>query len=149
MLRERLQQMDSTVDSQEAARLARTATEAAADLAYEYRPVRPAWFNNVLVNTGWRDRGLCYEWANDLFPHLHNLNLQTLDVHFAVANMDTKHEHNGLVITAKGHPFRKGLILDAWRHSGYLWFGEVEADKFPWEPLPRKRVPKDLRNLIP
>lgn len=147
-LRNRLLRLNSAVDADEAARVASTAVEQSAILAGEYRAIRPAWLNNFLVNGGRRKRGLCYQWANDLYPRLHALGLNSLELHLAVARMDTRHEHNSIVVTARDQPFGEGVVLDAWRHSGRLWFGSVATDKYPWQPLPRDRVAPELRNLL-
>ena len=147
-LTDRLLQLDSRVDPDEATRLAETAVQQSAALAREFRAVRPAWLGNYMVNLGLRDRGLCYDWANALYPRLYKLGLRTLDLHLAVAHMDTKREHNCIVLTAQRQPFAEGLVLDAWRHSGRLWFGGVSSDKYPWVPLPRDRVPPELENLV-
>jgi hypothetical protein len=147
-LRDQLVKLDRSVDPDEAARLAKVAVEQAVTLAHQYRVVRPAWFQNILVNNGLRQRGLCYHWANDLFPPLHDLDLQSLELHLAVARMDTSHEHNCIVVTARRQPFAEGIVLDAWRHSGRLWFGVVARDKYPWHPLPEDRVPPELAKLI-
>lgn len=147
-LRDLVLKLDASVDNQEAASLADTAMEQSAVLAREFRAVRPASLGNYLVNLGWRDRGLCYDWANALFPRLHELGLRTLELHLAVANMDTKHEHNCIVVTAQRQALAEGVVLDAWRHSGRLWFGKVSADKYPWQSLPQDRVPPELKKLI-
>ncbi len=148
-LKDRLLQLDSRVAADEATRLAQVAVEQSAALAHQYRAVRPAWLGNYLVNLGLRERGLCYDWANSLYPRLHELGLRTLELHLAVAHMDTRHEHNAVVVTARAQPFAKGVVLDAWRHSGRLWFGGADSDKYPWEPLPRDRVPPELEKLLP
>ncbi len=147
-LRDQLLALNRAVTPSEAARLAETAVSQSAALAREYRAVRPAFIHNYLVNCGWRNRGLCYQWANDLFKRLHQLDLQTLELHLAVARMDTKHEHNSIIVTAKGQPLLSGVVFDAWRHSGRLWFGRASTDKYPWQPLPPDRVAPDLRGLI-
>jgi hypothetical protein len=147
-LRDRLVQLDAAVDADEASRLAETAVEQSAALAREFRAVRPAWLGNYMVNLGLRDRGLCYNWANGLYPRLHALDLRTLDIHLGVARMDTKREHNCIVVTARQQPFADGIVLDAWRHSGRLWFGIAATDKYPWQPLPRNRLPPELESLV-
>lgn len=147
-LREQLIQLDKSVESDEAARLASTAVETAAELAVEYRAVRPACLQNILVNSGKRKRGLCYQWANDLYPHLYDLNLKTLELHLAVARMDTRREHNSVVVTARSQPFEQGIALDAWRHSGRLCSHFVAKDKYPWKPLPRDRVAPELEKYM-
>ncbi len=147
-LRDQLLQLDRRVDAAEAARLANAAVQQSAALADRYRAVRPAWFQNILVNGGLRERGLCYQWANDLYPRLHELGLKSLELHLAVARMDTPHEHNCIVVTARRQAFAQGVVLDAWRHSGRLWFGGVATDKYPWQPLPRERVAPELEKIL-
>ncbi len=147
-LRDQLVQLDKGVDASEAERLADAAVEQSAILAQRFRAVRPAWLGNYLVNLRLRDRGLCYDWANGLYLRLHELGLRSLELHLAVARMDTKHEHNCIVVTAHRQRFADGVVLDAWRHSGRLWFGDVSTDKYPWQPLPRDRVPPELEKLL-
>jgi hypothetical protein len=124
--------LDPKVDHAEAELTARTACEYPLALAREYRLVRPPLFHNLLVNVGLRKRGLCYHWADDLAAKLGNLPGDTLMLHRAVAHRGSMREHNSIVITAAGQPFEQGLVLDAWRHSGLLYWGPVKADKYPW-----------------
>src|SRR5512141_1750267 len=65
-LAERLRSLSPAVAPGEAALAADTAHFYSLELAKEYRVVRPAIFHNVLVNLGMRQRGLCYQWADDL-----------------------------------------------------------------------------------
>lgn len=147
-LRDHLLQLDRSVDPVEAEKLARQAVERAAELAIQYRAVKPAWLHNWLVNSGHRERGLCYDWANDLFPALYALGLHSLELHLAVARMDTRREHNSVVVTARQQSLDQGVVLDAWRSSGRLWFGRVATDKYPWTPLPRDRVAPELERYM-
>jgi len=42
-------------------------------------------------------------------------------------------EHNTLVVAAKGHGVKDGIILDPWRHSGNLyWTRATEDPKYHW-----------------
>ena len=143
-LQQQLIALSERVDDQEAARLSEAAVERAISLAREYRAVRPAGLHNIMVNSGLKDRGLCYHWANDLFLCLDALSLRSLDLHLAVARMDTAREHNAVVVTASGQPFESGLVLDAWRHSGSLYFGPATTDKYPWIPLPPDRIDSEV-----
>ena len=147
-LRDRFLALGDGVAPQEAARLAEAAVQKSVALAQEYRAVRPAWLHNYLVNYRLRERGLCYDWANDLFATLHELQVTSLELHLAVARMDTPREHNALIVTAQGQPFSDGLVLDAWRRSGHLWSGPVRTDKYPWQPLPPDRVAPALQKLL-
>jgi hypothetical protein len=94
--------------------------------------VRPAIWHNVLVNSGVRKRGLCYQWSDDLSAKLDSLHLNNLQVRRGVARLETRREHSSVVLTAPGQAFDQGIVLDAWRHSGRLYWGPVKADKYPW-----------------
>jgi hypothetical protein len=102
------------------------------ELAREYRVVHPAIFHNVLVNIGVRKRGLCFQWADDLSAKLESLHLRTLRLRRGVARLDTRREHSSVVLTAPGQAFDRGIVLDAWRHSGRLFWSGVKEDKYPW-----------------
>jgi hypothetical protein len=128
----RLEGLRPTVAPAEAALAARTAYFYSAELAREYRVVRPAILHNVLVNLGLRKRGLCFQWADDLSAKLQSLQLHTLQLHRGVARLETRREHSSVVLTAPGQPFDEGIVLDAWRHSGRLYWDPVKGDKYPW-----------------
>lgn len=144
-----LQQLSSTVSVKEADRLASTAIEESARLSADFSPMCYPWLNNGLVNTGLRKRGLCYQWRDDLFPHLFVLHLKTMELHLTASKRDTWLEHHGIIVTAKGQRFEDGLVIDPWRHGGRLWWGRVSADKkHPWKPLPYELTPMVLRPLL-
>jgi len=144
-----LQQLAPIVSSGEADKMAVAAIEESAKLSVEYKPMRLPWMNNWLINRGLRKRGLCYQWRNDLFPHLFRLKSKTLKLHLATTRRGTPFEHNGIVVTAQGQPFEQGIILDPWRKGGRLWWGSFEQDKrHPWKPLHRDLTPMVLRPLL-
>ncbi|MBN8418653.1 MAG: hypothetical protein J0L73_07060 [Verrucomicrobia bacterium] len=144
-----LQQLSPTVSASEADRLATTAIEETARLSADFRPFMHPWLNNGLVNTGLRKRGLCYQWRDDLFPHLFRLHLKTLELHLTSSKRATWQEHHGIIVTAKGQPFEDGLVIDPWRDGGRLWWGLRKNDKgHPWVPLPRELTPMVLRPLL-
>lgn len=111
---------------------AETACAYSLELAREYRVVRPAIWHNVLVNWGVRKRGLCFQWADDLSARLESLHLRTLSVRRGVARLETRREHSSVVLAAPGQAFDQGIVLDAWRHSGRLYWSGVKEDKYPW-----------------
>jgi hypothetical protein len=37
-------------------------------------------------------------------------------------------ENNALVVTARGQRFEDGIVLDAWRRAGRLWWSPVMKD---------------------
>jgi hypothetical protein len=131
-LAELLTGLGYSVNRTEAAHAADTACSYSLELSKQYRVIRPAILHNVLVNTGIRTRGLCFQWADDLSAKLTTLNLQTLQVRRGVARLNTRREHSCVVLTALGQPFDQGIVLDAWRHSGRLFWCGVQEDKYPW-----------------
>lgn len=145
-----LQRLSPSVSRAEADRLATTAIEASAQMSADFKPIPLPWMNNMLVNMGLRKRGLCYQWRDDLFPHLFRLHLRTMELHLTSAKRATRREHNGIIVTAKGQPFEEGIVLDPWRHGGRLWWGWLAQDqkRYPWKPLPWELTPMVLRPLL-
>lgn len=127
-----LTSLSPTVREEEAGRVAGCACDYSRILAARYRVVRPAILHNFLVNTGFKQRGLCYQWAEDLLAQLQTFNLQSLELHWGLARADTTREHNTVVVTARGQPFEQGIVLDPWRRSGRLVWSPVSTDKYPW-----------------
>ncbi|MCX6922969.1 MAG: hypothetical protein NT154_07135 [Verrucomicrobia bacterium] len=111
---------------------AETACAYSLELAKQYRVVRPAIWHNMLVNVGLKQRGLCFQWADDLSAKLESLHLRTLKVRRGVARLETRREHSSVVLTAPGQAFDQGIVLDAWRHSGNLYWCHIKDDKYPW-----------------
>lgn len=122
----------ASVSTNEAQTIATTAYKYSLELRKQYCVVPPALFHNFLVNIGIRKRGLCYQWADDLSAKLNTLGLQTIEVHRAIARPNSLRVHCAVVLTARHQSFDQGLVLDAWRHSGYLYWGPVKKDKYPW-----------------
>lgn len=148
-LSQALQQLGPTVLPSEADKLASTAIEESAKLSMDFKPLCLPWANNGLVNTGFRKRGLCYQWRDDLFPHLFRLHVKTMELHLTACRRDEWLEHHGIVVTAKGQRFEDGLVLDPWRRGGRLWWGRLADDKqHPWKPLPWELTPMVLRPLL-
>ena len=137
-LHERLLALSPTVRSDEAKRVAIIAHEASQRLGREYRVAGPAHFHNFLVNAGLKKRGLCHHWARDLGGQLAGLKLRSLVLRWGIARGGTLREHNAVVVTARGQPFERGIVLDPWRHSGRLFFGEVVSDRYPWREDPHE-----------
>jgi hypothetical protein len=134
-LRTKLAMLSPTVRVDEAEKLALCAYKTSRRLAREYGVVFPPALNNILINTGGRKRGLCYHWTEDLILQLDALKLKTLELHWGEAFARTFSENNGVVVTAKGQPFAHGIVLDAWRYQGRLYWGPVRKDPegYPWK----------------
>jgi len=132
VLGDRIAALGPKVRPDEAQRVAECAYATAQRLRRNYGAVWPPSFHNLLVNTGIRKRGLCFQWAEDLLEQLDALKVTTLELHWAEAYAGTRQEHNCVVATAKGQPFRDGILLDCWRHSGRLFWSAVATDDYPW-----------------
>jgi hypothetical protein len=100
-------------------------------LANQYDLVYPPQLQNILVNGKRRDRGLCWQWADDMTAHMEKKNLKTFDLLRGTANRRLKNEHNSLVVVAKGDNFYTGILLDPWRNSGDLYWEKVTNDEDP------------------
>ena len=99
-------------------------------LAKKYKLVSPPLYQNFLVNIGLRKRGLCYQWVEDLYKEIKTRDFKTFDFKWGQANANKLNEHNVLVVVKKGsNDFENGIILDAWRNSGEMFFKKVKDDK--------------------
>jgi hypothetical protein len=117
------------VDPKETRLLAECAYATADRLRGQYQMFGTPIFNNFLVYHGFRKRGYCYQWTADLLVALDALKLKTLELHWGESYAGTWRENNCLVVTAKGQPFDRGMILDAWRHFGHLRWNLVLSDE--------------------
>ena len=131
-LANQLAALSRRVDPNEAKLLADCAYATVARLRPEYNMFGTPIFNNFLVYHGFRKRGYCYQWTEDLLLALDTLKLKTLELHWADAYRETWQENNCLVVTAKGQPFKRGMILECWRHFGHLRWNLVPSDQDPY-----------------
>lgn len=122
------------VKPDEAQRFARAAVEVAADLGRKYDVTLHPWLHNASIHLGLKQRGFCYEYANDLYDGLKDIPADHLALHFIEANKAKLNEHHALSVTVAGAKWDSGVVLDAWRYNGNLYFLPVKADtKYPWK----------------
>ncbi len=116
-------------NKQEAAELATLAVTYSKVLANRYNLVSPPSYHNFLVNSGQRERGLCYHFVEDLAPEINARGFKSFEFKWGRANANKLNEHNVIVVLKKGSKdFKNGIILDAWRNSGKLYFTKVKND---------------------
>src|SRR6266496_5091875 len=127
-----LASLSPRVNREEAELLADCAFATVSKLRREYRMFGTPIFNNFLIYHGLQKRGYCYQWSEDLLIALDGLRLTSLELRWGESNPDNWRENNCIVVTAKGRPFRSGIMLDCWRHLGHLYFGPVVADSDPY-----------------
>ena len=129
-LADELDSLSPKVNREEATLLANCAYATVSKLRREYRMFGTPIFNNFLIYRGLRKRGYCYQWSEDLLIALDKLKVSSLEFHWGEYDPGTWRENNCIVVTAKGQPFKRGIMLECWRHLGHLYFGPVVSD---WE----------------
>lgn len=127
--------LSPVVDPREAEKAAGILTEESLRLATSYKTVGDPLFQNMLVNSGFRERGLCYHWVLDLVQALRQHEFRSLVFYRAGTKMGTYREHHTLVIVPYGGGFNDGLVVDAWQQQGRLHWVRVSGDSREWIPL--------------
>jgi hypothetical protein len=121
----------------EAQRLAAAAVATTDELVRGYRVFAPSWLHNCLVNTGARERGLCWHYMEDLFAALANPPPQHFELRCAVRDLGNLwREHHCVVLLVRGRPFAEGLVLDPWKRPGRLLINPVVESRRPWQDDP-------------
>ena len=132
-LKAAIMSLGPNIDPDEAAWVAREAVLYPKYLANQYDLVWPPNYQNVLVNTGRRKKGLCYQWARDMDAHIGKKKYKTLTMQRAVANQGGNFEHNVLTVAAKGKGVEDAIILDPWRHASILYWVRTKDDpNYQW-----------------
>lgn len=133
MLAQDLMALGKNVDKKEAYHFAKEALSYPRVLAKQYDLATPATYHNMLIHLGYRKRGLCFHWTEDMMAHLKKQNYKSFDLRWAVSDKGGEEEHNSVVAVAKGAPFESGILIDPWRNSGDLYWGKMPLDeKFKW-----------------
>jgi hypothetical protein len=123
-----LASLSPRVSREEAKLLADCAFSTVTKLRREYRMFGTPIFNNFLIYHGLRKRGYCYQWSEDLLIAIDALRLKSLELHWGEHDPNTWRENNCIVVTARGQPFKRGIMLECWRHLGHLYYGAVASD---------------------
>ncbi|WP_204113204.1 hypothetical protein [Shimia biformata] len=129
--------LSPSVSPSEAARAAAISYAYGKQLAESYNVTDPALIHNNKVHSGQRDRGLCNEYTEDMLKRLKAEKFRTLTLHWATRPpTPIMIVHHSPVISAKGAPMEEGIVLDAWRDGGALfWAPVVEDTRYDWQPL--------------
>lgn len=139
LLARELQALGTQVDPDEAERAAFIAYTYSLQLAEEYNVTDNPIIHNAKVNNGWRDRGLCVHWAEDIEKRLNAEGFETLEMHRAIAEgSELRIDHSTAIISARGEGMNDGVVLDPWRTGGLLyWSPTLEDERYFWEPQRR------------
>lgn len=132
-LQKDIEKLSLEININEARELASRAILYSKHLANEYELVTPPLFHNTLIQIGIKKRGLCFHFAQDLIDELKKQDFKTVDLHWVVHDKTQYWEHSSIVVTAKDKPIENGIILDAWRNSGKLFWSHVTDDtRYHW-----------------
>jgi len=108
-------------------------------LRQKFKPVSEPHVNNLLINIGIKEEGLCYQWSDALYRHFIQRAYPHYAFHLLVADKGKYlFEHNVMVVTAKqkgvNEKMISGVIIDPWREPGKLYFSKVEEDSgYRWK----------------
>ncbi len=128
--------MGNGVDVSEARRAATLAYGETHRLALAYEIVDRPLIHNAKVNAGYKPRGLCWHWAEDLQNSLNAAGFATLSIHRAIANADDpiRIDHSTAIIAPAGAPWHVGMVIDPWRYGGELFWAPVTEDRhYDWD----------------
>lgn len=126
--------LSPNISRSEALNLSENSINYSLELSQKYKAISSPWIQNTLVNIGLKERGLCYEWAEDLLKYLMKKNYRTLEFYAIGANIGDLSEHNALAVSARGDGLENSIVLDAWRNAGNLYFKKIREDKkYEWK----------------
>jgi hypothetical protein len=128
-LRDALVALSPDVDPNEAQLMSATVHDLSRSLAREYGVTGDPAVHNFLINIGKKKRGYCAHYVRDMGPRLARMNFKTLVMHWGAAYAKTSDESNCIVVTARNQRFEDGILLDAWRHGGKLFWSSIRNDR--------------------
>jgi len=124
----------SLQDSQQVSQLLIDTTQ---QLAKKYKMIATPRMNNILINLGFRDRGLCCHWAEDLHLSLREIQIESLRFDWLASNLGKNlQEHSAIVIYATDSSWEDGIVYDPWRKSGMPFWTKVSKDSYAWKYHP-------------
>ncbi|MEG1507058.1 MAG: hypothetical protein RR138_01090 [Akkermansia sp.] len=105
---------------EEALWISKSAYTKSAEISRINKHILAGWFNNMLVNSNLRDRGLCWHYQHDLFRELRRRKLNYFHLGMTIRDKGRGREHSCVYINAKGKGLPDAIVLDAWAHCGHL-----------------------------
>jgi len=127
-----LTSMDPSISYKESNDLAKFSIRYTKELANSYGLVLSPNFQNFLVNIGLKQKGYCYNYADDLGYALVKRGYKSFNIYRIIHKKGTIFEHNAIMISPHGTT-KKGVVLDGWRDAGKLYFCRVKDDKYDWK----------------
>lgn len=122
----------AAVAQREAEDIAKRLVMATREHALLYPMAGSSLLNNMLVNIGAKDQGLCYQWVRQLLAGLPAQPYIIFERSWGGAYLQRVLENNSVIITVRDQPFATGLMFDAWRGGGNAYWKWVKKDHYPW-----------------
>jgi hypothetical protein len=132
LLTQKILALSPIITVQEARDFASTAVETSVQLGLKYGVSLSPWLHNASIHIGLKERGFCYQYMEDLYASLKTVKNENLAMYFIAAKRGEIGEHHALTVIAKNSPWNSGIVLDAWRANGTLYFGSLQEDHYPW-----------------
>lgn len=134
----RIRALSPTISADDARRVTYCAVTSGLELARQWHVSGVSrWLpglQNLYVKIGARKGGYCFQYCSALLRQLDAMKLQTVEFHWAESQPGTMSENNAIVVTARGQPFEKGVLLDNWRAQGHLAWTDVSKDpEYRWK----------------
>lgn len=117
---------------QEAHWISKTAYIQSAEIARINKHLLIGWFNNMLVNSGLKDRGLCWHYQHDLYRELRHRPLHYFRLGLTTRDKGKGRSHSCVWVNAKGKGLSDSLVLDAWARCGHLKVIPPQDRKANW-----------------
>jgi hypothetical protein len=135
-LAQEIMRLGPDVDPDEARRAAEIAFSYSLQLARDYNVTDLPIIHNDKVIQGYRKRGLCNHYAEDISRRLKQEGFRTLEIQRAISPpTQLRIIHHTAVITRPGATVYDGIVVDGWRHGGNLFWAPVREDtRYNWRP---------------
>ena len=88
--------------------------------------------HNSLVNGGFREHGLCFHWANELFREVQDTIPRGLVLSLIQTDGGRINDHHALSVHHALQNWKEGILLDAWKGGGRVHFCPISDSSRLW-----------------
>jgi hypothetical protein len=134
-LSQKLISIDDSISKKQASKISYKILQVSKNIQDEFNPVSYPWINNTLVNLGIKEKGLCWEWRDELYSRLYG-KIEPLQMQKVVANKGKLSEHNAIVLLSKSNDIQNSILIDLWRFSGIPYIVITkDDDSYIWSVM--------------
>lgn len=120
--------LDSQISKTDAKRISAHILKVSKDIKDEFNPIRYPWVNNTLVNLGFKKKGLCWHWSDELYSRLIG-KIEPLKIQRVGANIGRLSEHNAVILSSIDSDINSSILIDLWRLGGNPLIMSVKDDE--------------------